>query len=76
MQQARSEMRAHADAGVEEAADRHRMLVSKIAYLRMRVPKRSRDAGKVGVGRFIVRDGQVVEGDGQQSVDKCALLPV
>lgn len=77
LKQAHQEMRAHDSAGDEEAADLHRVLVSKISVLRMKVPRSARDAGKVGVGRFVVRDGRVVEGEGQHSSDRCMpTLPV
>lgn len=71
--QAQVEMRKHAHAEQEQAADLHRVLVSKISFLRMRVPKMARDAGKVGVGKYVVRDGKVVEGVGESAGIRCAL---
>jgi hypothetical protein len=62
---ARKEMKQHSSACDEEVADLHRKLVSKIAFLRMKVPKQARDASAVGVGHFVVRDGRVVEGKGK-----------
>lgn len=64
-QEARDSMRAHMDAGPEQAADLMRVLVSKISYMRMIVPKQPRDKGKVGTGTFVVRDGAVVPGQGE-----------
>jgi hypothetical protein len=63
--QAREEMIKHSSACDEEVADLHRALVSKICFLRMKVPKQARDASAVGVGHFVVRDGRVVEGRGK-----------
>ena len=62
---ARDEMTRHDNACDEEVADLHRALVSKICFLRMKVPKQARDASAVGVGHFIVREGKVVEGRGK-----------
>lgn len=62
---AHEEMTRHANACDEEVADLHRTLVSKICFLRMKVPKQARDASAVGVGHFVVREGKVVEGRGQ-----------
>jgi hypothetical protein len=73
-EQARSEMRKNSAACAEEVADLHRVLVSKISFLRMKVPKLARDAGKVGTGRYVVRDGEVVEGTAKSSGTRCASL--
>jgi hypothetical protein len=37
-------------------------MVSRIAFLRMSLPKRAGDRTNLGSGRFVVRDGQLVEG--------------
>lgn len=62
---ARDEMKRHSSACDEEVADLHRSLVSKICFLRMKVPKQARDASAVGVGHFVVREGKIVEGRGK-----------
>ena len=74
MEQAKGEMRKHADAGPEQVADLHRVLVAKISFLRMKVPKLSRDSGKVGTGHYVVRDGNVVEGTGASAGTRCFAL--
>lgn len=62
---AKEEMIKHSEACDEEVADLHRTLVSKICFLRMKVPKHTRDASAVGVGHYVVREGKVVEGRGK-----------
>eukprot|EP01025_Chloroclados_australasicus_P043493 TRINITY_DN4659_c0_g1_i1.p3 TRINITY_DN4659_c0_g1~~TRINITY_DN4659_c0_g1_i1.p3 ORF type:complete len:134 (+),score=15.29 TRINITY_DN4659_c0_g1_i1:127-528(+) len=62
LKQAKAEVLQHATAPEEQVADLLRVMVSKIAFLRMKVPRRPRDAGRIGVGHYIVRDGNVVEG--------------
>lgn len=70
--EARAAMRAQVAAGPEEAADLARVLVGKISFLRMKVPRASRDAGRVGVGRYVVRNGSVVEGKAAAE-ERCGL---
>ena len=71
--QAQSGMRKHAEANEEQVADLHRVLVGKISFLRMRVPRLPRDAGRVGVGHFVVREGKVVEGAGESPATRRAV---
>lgn len=71
MQEARHEMRKHVTASQEEVADLHRLLVGKISFLRMKVPKRHRDASAIGSGHYIVRNGKVVHGKADQSTPRC-----
>jgi hypothetical protein len=58
-------MKENAAVSEEQAADLHRLLVGKIAFLRMKVPRLPRDAGKIGSATFVVREGKVVEGVGR-----------
>eukprot|EP00892_Ulva_mutabilis_P000593 jgi/Ulvmu1/10534/UM064_0072.1 len=67
LQQARKAMREHETATDEQVADLHRILVSKICFLRMKVPKYHRDASAVGSGHYVVRDGKVVSGRADHS---------
>jgi hypothetical protein len=69
--EAREAMRAKADVGPEEAADLARVLVGTISFLRMKVPRLSRDVGRIGAGNFVVRDGKVVEGRAAP-MERCA----
>ena len=70
--QARQGMRQNQSACEEEVADLHRQLVSKIQFLRMKVPRLRRDADKVGFAKYVVRDGKVVEGTGRTAGARCA----
>lgn len=72
LQQARSELRKNAAVSEEQAADLNRILVGKISFLRMKVPRFARDAGKVGAATFVVREGKVVEGVGRTLGNRCA----
>ena len=67
LHEARQMMRAQIDAPVEQVPDLLKVLYGKISYLRMCTPKKPRDKGSVGYGTFVVRDGQVVEGRGQDA---------
>jgi hypothetical protein len=62
LREARDGMRLNRSASEEHVADLLRVLISKIGFLRMKVPKRPRDAGALGYGTYVVRDGKVVEG--------------
>lgn len=74
LSQAQQGMRKHQSACEEEVADLHRKLVSKVQFLRMKVPRLRRDDGKVGAAKFVVRDGKVVEGMGRTAGARCAVL--
>lgn len=71
LQQARQAMRENVTASVEEIADLHRVLVSKICFVRMKVPKRHRDASAIGSGHYVVRDGTVVSGRANHFTARC-----
>lgn len=72
LKEARKEMRQQSQASEEHVADLLRVLVSKIGYLRMITPKKSSDKGRIGVGKFVVRDGNVVEGSGASAGERVA----
>ena len=70
LHQAREAMRDHTTATQEEVADLHRALVSKICFMRMKVPKRHRDASAIGSGHYVVREGKVVSGKADPAIAK------
>mmetsp|Transcript_7369 Transcript_7369/g.14510 ORF Transcript_7369/g.14510 Transcript_7369/m.14510 type:complete len:144 (-) Transcript_7369:79-510(-) len=47
----------------QKKLDYFKELASKIGYLRMVTPRRPRDSER-GSGRYVIRDGKLVEGDG------------
>lgn len=72
LRKARKEMQDHVTATEEEVADLHRMLISKISFLRVKVPKRHRDAVAIGSGHYVVREGRVVCGKAGEYKSRCS----
>lgn len=65
LQEARTTVRARAGEGdPQKALDHLRELVSKIGFLRATTPKRPGEVSR-GSGNYIMRDGKLVEGDGE-----------
>lgn len=63
LQEARAAMRAHqleADPGKQQ--DLFKQLAAKISFLRVITPRRPGQVSAIGTGRFVLRDGKLVEG--------------
>lgn len=64
LSQARAEAAADRQvASSVEASDKLKQLYTRIGYLRTITPRRPGDADRLGAGRYVLRDGELVPSD-------------
>jgi len=63
--EARSTIRSRtSEADPQKKLDHFKELVSKIGYLRVVTPKQPGEVARTGIGKYVLRDGKLVEGSG------------
>lgn len=62
--QARAEAQADRDiANAFEASDKLKQLYARISYLKTVTPRQAGDSARLGSGRYVLRDGELVPSD-------------
>lgn len=52
------------ETNAQKVLDLHKELVARISWLRVVTPRQQGDSQRIGAGRFVFRDGKLVEGQG------------